>query len=155
MSAISDEDVYQRAAHAYQAHSQHHRDIDKLAAHEPFRAAVDAALDAAYPDPDAVLVDLDAANRELAAARAEIAAQAATIAELRAENAEFVRELAKEAEGNTQYGVRWDRYEHKPIDWQEWPEAEARYYVSLQPAGVATLVRRFVGPVQAVEETTE
>jgi hypothetical protein len=83
--STSDEDVYQRAARAYQAHSQHHRDINKLAAHGPFRAAVDAALDAAYPDPDAVLVDLDAANRELAAARAEIAAQAATITELRAE----------------------------------------------------------------------
>jgi len=88
MSAISDEDVYQRAARAYQAHSTHHRDINKLAAHEPFRAAVDAALDAAYPDPDAVLVDLDAANRDLAAARAEIAAQAATITELRAQLAD-------------------------------------------------------------------
>ena len=86
---------------------------------------------------------------------AEVETLRTQLAEARTENAEFVRELAKEAEGNTQYGVRWDRYEHKPIDWQEWPEAEARYYVSLQPAGVATLVRRFVGPVQAAEETTE
>jgi len=94
-------------------------------------------------------------NNDIPALLAEVETLRTQLAEARTENAEFVRELAKEAEGKTQYGVRWDRYEHKPIDWQEWPEAEARYYVSLQPAGVATLVRRFVGPVQAVEETTE
>jgi hypothetical protein len=83
--STSDEDVYQRAATAFHTwgSGQPHL-IGALASDPRFRAAVDAALDAAYPDPDAVLVDLDAANRELAAARAEIAAQAATITELRA-----------------------------------------------------------------------
>jgi len=138
-------------------------------------AVIDAALDAAYPDPDAVLVDLDAANHDLAAARAEIAAQAATITELRAENAQTGAELARFAtEGRwvTQRGRDFADIEDGAlrnvaeadkgvIAWnvtrQVWEGPWEPKYATFEEAKAAlqACYREMRGPVQAVEETTE
>jgi len=110
--STSDEDVYQRAARAYidgnpaVSGSNPQAAAPDLAAHGPFRAAVDEARRDLLADNERLraevetktyvagknrdhhwqaLDELDKRDAELAAARAEIAAQAATITELRAQ----------------------------------------------------------------------